>query len=178
MPVQLTLILPAEIRAEILTALRSSGRREVGGILMAEHLARDIFAVRSITVHTRGTFAAFVRRIEDALAPLRLFFRRANQEYTRFNYIGEWHSHPSFAPVPSPQDDLSMREIIQDARVGANFVVLLIVKLAADGKLDASVHTYLPDGSKHPSLLRYEDPSQTAARASGEARAGAREKEM
>jgi len=177
-PIQLTLILPAEVREEILAALRSSGRREVGGILMAEHVARDTFAVRSITVHRRGTFAAFVRRIEDALAPLRLFFRRVNQEYTRFNYIGEWHSHPSFAPEPSPRDDVSMQEIVQDARVGANFVVLLIVKLAGEGKLNASVHTYLPDGSKHRSLLRYEDASQTAARASSEAQAGAREQEM
>jgi proteasome lid subunit RPN8/RPN11 len=171
-PVQLTLIVPAEVREEILAALRSSGRREVGGILMAEHVARDTFAVRSITVHRRGTFATFVRRIEDALAPLRLFFRRASQEYTRFNYLGEWHSHPSFAPVPSPRDDVSMREIVQDERVGANFVVLLIVKLAGDGELDASVHTYLPDGSKHPSLLRYEDARQTPAQT-----AGAREQE-
>ncbi len=175
MPVQLTLILPAEVRDEILAALRSSGRREVGGILMAEHVARDTFTVRSITVHRRGALAAFVRRIEDALAPLRQFFRRANQDYTRFNYIGEWHSHPSFAPVPSLPDDLSMREIVQDKQVGANFVVLLIVKLADDGKLDASVHTYLPDGSKQPSLLRYEDAGQAAARASSEAQAGARE---
>lgn len=139
---------------------------------MAEHVARDTFAVRSITVHRRGTLATFVRRIEDALAPLRQFFRRANQEYTRFNYLGEWHSHPSFAPVPSPCDDASMREIVQDARVGANFVVLLIVKLTGDGELDASVHTYLPDGSKHPSMLRYADARQAPAHV-----AGAREQE-
>jgi len=176
-PVQLTLLLPAEIQAEIRAALRACGRREVGGILMAEHVGQDIFAVRNITVHKRGTFAAFVRRIEDALAPLRSFFRRANQEYTRFNYIGEWHSHPSFAAVPSPRDDVSMREIVQDDRVGANFVVLLIVKLVDDGKLDASVHTYLADGSKHPSLLRYEDASLNAARPPSEASAGAREQE-
>jgi proteasome lid subunit RPN8/RPN11 len=156
-PVQLTLLLPPEIQAEILAALQASGQREVGGILMAEHVARDTFAVQSITVHKRGTFASFVRRIEEVLAPLRAFFRRANQEYTRFNYIGEWHSHPSFVPVPSPQDDASMREIVQDARVGANFVVLLIVKLVGEGRLEASVYTYLPDGSKHRSLLRYSD---------------------
>lgn len=154
MPVQLTLLLPPEIQTEILAALQTCGRREVGGILMAEHVATDTFAIRTITVHKRGTFAAFVRRIEDVLAPLRAFFRRANQEYTRFNYIGEWHSHPSFAPVPSPRDDASMREIVQDDGVGANFVVLLIVKLTGEGQLDSSVHTYLPDGSKHRSILR------------------------
>ena len=144
---------------------------------MAEHVARDTFAVRSITVHKRGTFAAFVRRVEDVLAPLRSFFRRANQEYTRFNYVGEWHSHPSFAPVPSPRDDTSMREIVQDTRVGANFVVLLIVKLIADGKLAASVHTYLPDGSKHLSVLRYEDASPCTAQVSSELSSETRDQE-
>lgn len=154
MPVQLILLLPPEIQAQIIVALQAAGRREVGGILMAEHVASDTFAVRSITVHKRGNFASFVRRVEEAMAPLRAFFRGASLEYTRFNYLGEWHSHPSFAPVPSHKDDSSMREIVQDIRVGANFVVLLIVKLAGEGQLEASVHTYLPDGSKHSSQLR------------------------
>ena len=164
----LTLILPPEIQADILLALRSCGRREVGGILMGEHLARDTFAVRGITIHKRGGLAAFVRRIEDALAPLRSFFSRSNHEYSRFNYIGEWHSHPSFSPFPSARDDESMREIVQDDRVGANFAVLLIVKLEGVAqRLDASVHTYLPDGSKHLSRL-----SLDATLASREANAG------
>jgi [CysO sulfur-carrier protein]-S-L-cysteine hydrolase len=153
----LTLILPAKIKEEILSALRASGRREIGGILMAEHVGQDIFAVRSITVHRRGTFAAFVRRIEDVLAPLRAYFRQASHEYTRFNYIGEWHSHPSFEPVPSSRDDQSMREIIQDTRVGANFVVLLIVKLGEEGEMRGTVHTYLPDGSKCGSHLQIDE---------------------
>jgi hypothetical protein len=116
-----------------------------------------------------------VRRIEEALAPLRAFFRSANQESARFNHIGEWHSHPSFAPVPSPRDDESMREIAQDTRVGANFVVLLIVRLPDEANLDASVNTYLPDGSKHLSLLKYADAGPDPEAASKETSVGARE---
>jgi hypothetical protein len=88
-------------------------------------------------------------------ARLRAFFQRAQHDYTRFNYIGEWHSHPSFEPIPSLRDDTSMREIIQDPEVGANFVVLLIVKLNQAGQILASVHTYLPDGSKHSSAVEF-----------------------
>jgi hypothetical protein len=44
-------------------------------------------------------------------------------------------------------------KIVQDHGVGANFVVLLIVKLTGAGQLLASVHTYLPDGSKHLSVV-------------------------
>jgi|ERR1700689_208913 hypothetical protein len=149
----ITLILPSQVRDMIKAALHKSGRHEVGGVLMAEHIGPDRFEVKELTVHRRGSVFNFVRAIEEAIGRLRAFFQRAQHDYTRFNYIGEWHSHPSFEPVPSPCDDSSMREIIQDPEVGANFVVLLIVKLNAVGQLLASVHTYLPDGSKHSSVV-------------------------
>ena len=65
--------------------------------------------------------------------------------------------NPSFEPVPSSRDETSMMEILQDTTVGANFVVLLIVKLVRGAELLATVHTYLPDGSKHRSVLEYAD---------------------
>src|SRR2546427_2280770 len=131
----------------IKAALHKAQRREVGGVLMAEHSGPNRFEVRELTVHRRGSVFNFVRAIEEALGRLRDFFHRTEYDYTRFNYIGEWHSHPSFQPVPSSRDDSSMREIIHDPKLGANFVVLLIVKLDPSGALVASLHTYLPDGS-------------------------------
>jgi len=142
----LNLILPLEIFGQIRAALEKAGRREVGGVLLAEHVGPDAFAVLEITVHRRGTIASFVRRIEYALARITAFFQGVNHDYRRFNYLGEWHSHPSFEPEPSGRDDASMREIVQE--VGANFVALLIVKLDASGNLLASAHAYLPDGGK------------------------------
>ena len=149
----ITLILPSQIQDTIIAALHKAGRHEVGGVLMAEHVGPDRFEVSELTVHRRGTVFNFVRAIEEAIGRLRAFFQRAQHDYTRFNYIGEWHSHPSFEPVPSPRDDSSMREIVQDPEVGANFVVLLIVKLNGAGTLISSVRTYLPDGSKHVSVV-------------------------
>lgn len=149
----LTLILPSEQHELLLAALRKAGRREVGGILMGEHVGINLFVVREITVHRRGAFASFIRRIEDAIGGLRAFFRKTGHNYAQFNYIGEWHSHPSFEPYPSRTDDLSMLEIVQDETVGANFVVLLIIKLGPEGGLVSTVHTYLPDGSRMPSIV-------------------------
>ena len=145
----LTLVLPRDIQAELLAALRSAGKHEVGGVLMAAHVGPDRFEVRDITVHKRGAIASFVRRIEDALGRLQAFFSRTGNQYTKFNYIGEWHSHPMFAPEPSRTDDMSMHQIADDPKVGANFVVLLIVKLDSSGAIVAGVHTYLPGGVKH-----------------------------
>ena len=47
----------------------------------------------------------------------------------------------------------SMLEIVTNPTVGANFVVLLIFRLADKGRLVGSAHTYLPDGSYAASTL-------------------------
>lgn len=152
----LTLVLPPDIVDRILEALKAAGRREVGGILMAEHVGPNTFRVREITVHRRGAIASFVRRIREAMPGLRAFFKATGHDYRRFNYLGEWHSHPLFAPLPSQTDDASMYEIVTDPAVGAQFVTLLIVKLDQSDQLVASAHTYLTDGDKSRSVIRLE----------------------
>ena len=46
-----------------------------------------------------------------------------------------------------------MLEIVMDETVGANFAVLLIVKLMPDRGLVGTAHTYLPNGVKSQSQL-------------------------
>lgn len=142
----LTLVLPAEIARKVQEALGRSGKREIGGVMMAEHVSVNTFVVRDLTIHRRGTWASFVRRIDEAWSALARFFERTSRDYRRFNYIGEWHSHPSFDPFPSARDHQSMQEIISDESVGANFVVLMIVKLNPQGTMEGTAHAYLPDG--------------------------------
>ena len=149
------LVIPAEIREALRSALDDAGKREVGGVLMAEHVGPNRFELKEVTVHRRGTLASFIRRIEEAIGRLASFFDRTKHDYARFNYIGEWHSHPIFEPEPSGRDDLSMMEIVRDQDVGANFAVLLVVKLDESGQLVGTLHTYLPDGSKYRSDVRY-----------------------
>ncbi len=138
--------LPREIRLQLETALRDAGRREIGGILMAEHVAENAFRVRSLTIQRRGgSIATFLRAVEAFLGPLRNFFRQTEYNYTKFNYLGEWHSHPSFVPTPSETDHRTMWSIINDPQVGAFFVVLLVVKLDENGKFVGTVTVYQPD---------------------------------
>lgn len=152
----LTLMLPADQHSVLLTALIKAGRHEIGGIMMGEHTGPNIFVVRKLTVHRRGSFSFFLRRIEDAIGKLRIYFNETEHDYTRFNYIGEWHSHPSFTPYPSGTDDQSMQQIVQDKTVGANFAVLLIVKLGVKEELVCTAHTYLPNGLRAPSIVMLE----------------------
>lgn len=123
---------------------------------MAEHAGHNHFIVREVTVQRRGSIARFVREVRAALSGIRAFFDRTAHEYGKYNYLGEWHSHPSFVPEPSGTDHASMHEIINDPDVGATFVVLVIVKLDAHGRLVGTAHTYLPGGTVHRSDLLIE----------------------
>jgi hypothetical protein len=152
----ITLILGREVVERMRAALRGAGRREIGGVLMAEHTGPNRFEILDITIHGRGTIAYFLRKVEEAATRLKSFFVRASHDYVRFNYLGEWHSHPSFELEPSQKDDISIREIVEDRDVGANFVVLLIVKLSDNGELLTRAYTYLPDGTNSESTVTVE----------------------
>ena len=139
------LLIPPEIRTRLVDALLQAGKREIGGILMGEHVGPDTFRVMEITIQRHGgTFAAFVRIVSEILAPLRAFFDSTKHDYARFNYMGEWHSHHSFALTPSGTDHNTMLEMVEGPQLGARFVVLLLVKLDSDGQLAGSVTVYRP----------------------------------
>ena len=109
------ILLPHEIGERLRTALHAAGDEEVGGVLMGECLEPNRFRVADLTIQSRGgTFASFFRRVGEALSALARFFRRTGEDYTRFNYLGEWHSHPSFSVSPSDRDVRSMIEIAED----------------------------------------------------------------
>src|SRR5213596_1840382 len=115
------LLVPPEIESQLVDALTQAGRREIGGILMGQHVGADTFRVMEVTVQRRGgTFAAFIRIVADILAPLRAFFDATKHDYTRFNYLGEWHSHHSFALEPSGRDHDTMCHIVTDPQLGAH----------------------------------------------------------
>jgi hypothetical protein len=140
------LIVPPEISSHLLEGLAQAGQREIGGILMGEHVGPDTFRVKELTIQRKkGTFAAFTRIVKEILVPLRAFFDSTNHDYARFNYLGEWHSHHSFSLSPSGKDHLTMCDIVTDPRLGARFVVLLLVRLGEHGQLAGRVTVYQPD---------------------------------
>ncbi|HEX3069264.1 MAG TPA: Mov34/MPN/PAD-1 family protein [Thermoanaerobaculia bacterium] len=144
----LTIHLPPDALSTIQNACERAGSRETGGMLFGEHTGPETFRIVEATVHAVGRFASFVRVVTDGFARLDAFFRRTRHDYTRFNYLGEWHSHPSFAVHPSSTDDGSMIGIVSDPRTRALFVVLMIVKIEA-GKLLAGAWAYFPNGERH-----------------------------
>lgn len=151
----LRITVPPEIQAKLHTALTKAGARECGGVLMGEHVGENHFVVRDLEIQKPGAIASFMRSVSGAARAIRAFCASNGNDYRRFNYLGEWHTHPLFSVQPSSRDHATMRELAMDAQVGANFVVLLIFRLHGVA-LEGSAHTYLPDGSVYRSELDLE----------------------
>ena len=118
--------------------LKRAGKREIGGVLMAEQISEGHFRVVDFSVdETTGSAAHFVRSPEHHRLALSAFFDRTGSDYTRFNYLGEWHSHPSYPVVPSHQDIASMQELVEGER-GIHFAILMIVKRACFWRFECS----------------------------------------
>jgi hypothetical protein len=64
------------------------------------------------------------------------------QSHSRFNYLGEWHSHPSFSTIPSDKDIQTMQSIVEDPHVGANFLVLLVCKQTTRSAVEATAMAF------------------------------------
>ena len=138
--------LPNQIEKRLSLALEKAGSKEIGGVLMGEHIGEAEFRIVDLTIQKqRGTVAFFVRLVTDAVASLQRFFKQKGYNYRKFNYLGEWHSHPSFLPTPSSKDIQSMLEIATDTDIGAIFVILLIVRHKDAQEIEATSTAFLPD---------------------------------
>jgi proteasome lid subunit RPN8/RPN11 len=129
---------------------------------MGEHVRDETFRVVEISVQrSGGSQGCFIRNPTDHQAQLREFFARTSEDYRRFNYLGEWHSHPSFAAAPSITDIQTMQSIVSDPAVGVNFLALLIVKLSREKKFEATAVAFRMGALPTDVLVSAEADSQT-----------------
>lgn len=108
-------------------ALESYGDYEIGGILIGYKKGRNHFAISDVTVADdirKFNIMSFIREPMKSMKILISLFKKK-----RYNYIGEWHSHPRFSLHPSPGDIATMKGILSDPGYGVDFVLLIITKL-------------------------------------------------
>lgn len=133
------------VHKRMMACLAKAKRREIGGILMAEQIEPGAFRIIDFSLdEITGSTAHFVRSPEHHRAALDDFFSRTGNDYARYNYLGEWHSHPNFAPVPSATDIMSMHNIL-DEEQSIPFAILLIVKRGWWRRLYCSAMLFLQD---------------------------------
>lgn len=137
---------PMEMRRRMHRLLWKAGAREIGGVLMGEQIEAGHFRIVDFSVDARtGSAAHFVRATAEHQAALSEFFRRTGAEYGRFNYLGEWHSHPRFPAVPSGQDAESMVSLVETEE-HIPFSVLLIVRTRLGFRLECSATLFQRGG--------------------------------
>jgi len=147
---KMRIILPNKIEKELYSAVRDAKNNEIGGILMGEYIAGGDYRIIDFTIQaSKGTVAAFIRLVAEMINPLRNFFIKTNFNYKKYNYLGEWHSHPNFSLQPSNTDMESMWEIVEDSSTNATFAVLLILRANPNNdQLDGCATIFLPEHNK------------------------------
>jgi proteasome lid subunit RPN8/RPN11 len=160
------LLLPLPIIKRLRRELRGRSR-EIGGVLVGEHIAHDTFSIADISFQRRGgTAAHFIRDPEHHRDFLADFFARTGNDYQKFNYIGEWHSHPAVEPLPSGPDFATMFDLVEDTDVGVNFAVLIIVRLHRWGRLELSATLFQPGVIPESISIEVESKRETRNRRS------------
>jgi [CysO sulfur-carrier protein]-S-L-cysteine hydrolase len=122
------LILSDAIVGRMRVGLRRAKHREIGGILMARQIAPGCFDIVDFSVdELTGERAHFVRDPTFHNAFLDQFFEKTGNDFKRYNYIGEWHSHPQLPILPSFTDIESMEDLVNSER-NIPFAILLVVR--------------------------------------------------
>jgi proteasome lid subunit RPN8/RPN11 len=139
------LLLPDAIESQLQREIRVAGRREIGGVLLGELVKPGVFRVAEITLQRiGGTSSTFVRIPHLHAEAIQTFFERTGHRYERFNYLGEWHSHPSYPTRPSGSDVRAMEEILRNPAMALNFAVLSIVKISPAAQFEISSFAFVP----------------------------------
>lgn len=112
----------------MLEAVTSYGSKEIGGVLIGMKKLDSSFEVVDFSISLDKKSISDSSFIRDPRISKRLIDKHYKAKSG--HYIGEWHSHPKFALIPSPQDALTMCSIIHDPDYGIKFAFLLIVKEA------------------------------------------------
>jgi len=137
------LMLPSKIRSRLKRLMLFAGNREIGGILMGEEIGEERFRIVDFSVDTKtGSSAHFVRDAKHHEQELQAFFQRTGQDYSRFNYLGEWHTHPKFSVYPSFQDIRSMQDLVDGSRE-VDFAVLMIARLRWHMKFECRAELFV-----------------------------------
>lgn len=106
---------------------------------MGEHVGEDEFRLVDLSFQrSMGGEACFIRRPEEHHQFFADFFARTGDNFERFNYLGEWHSHPGFPAVPSVTDEAQMQAIVDDGLNPPTFAVLIVARLIARAEIQLS----------------------------------------
>ena len=141
--------------------LLDAKQKEIGGVLFGEHVGDAEFRLVDFTLQRRrGREVSFRRKGREAGKSLKRLSKQHGNDHARFNYLGEWHSHPNAPAVPSRIDCETMQSLRRDKETDANFLVLIVVRVGGLGTLEVSATTFLASGHIVECNVRVENDSE------------------
>ena len=102
--------------------------KEVGTSLVGcysdDGFEASILELAPLSPDSKGSRTSFYRGV----AGLRGFFTKLLRTYAgKRHYVGEWHSHPDAAPIPSDTDNRNQLEIALDTKTNCPECILIII---------------------------------------------------
>ena len=135
------IIIQNDVKTKLYEALTKAGINEIKGACFAYNSSPNVFEIEEVYISpVQGTFAFSNLIINYKYKKFeRDYFKRHNYDYEKHNYIGDWHSHPSFDCIPSQYD---IKEVLDElSKSNANFLIQLILKIE-NGKLIGNCYYY------------------------------------
>lgn len=101
---------------------------EVGTSLVGHYsddgFEASVLDLAPLSPDSKGWCTSFYR----GTAGLRKFFAKLYKTFSgKRYYVGEWHSHPDAAPIPSGTDNKNQLAIAKDMKTGCSECILIII---------------------------------------------------
>ena len=99
----------------------------------------SVLELAPLTPDSKGSHTSFYRGI----AGLRKFFAKLRRTFSgKRHYVGEWHSHPGAAPLPSKTDDQNQGAIATDTKTDCPECILIIIGCTLSNVDEIGVFVY------------------------------------
>ena len=125
---QYTVLISESCLSKIAKVAQAHYPNEVGTSLVGCYsdngFEASVLDLAPLSSDSKGTRTSFYRGI----AGLQKFFAKLQEIFSdKRYYVGEWHSHPNAAPIPSGTDDRNHSAIARDTKTNCPECILVII---------------------------------------------------
>jgi proteasome lid subunit RPN8/RPN11 len=142
----LEIIIPKKISLILIKQISKHSPLETKGALFAEDLGNDTFKIDEVYLEPKPGTTTFVKLYinQEYLSFQKNYHKFRKNNFSKYNYIGDWHSHPLFECLPSSYDVSEVEEDIKKSN--AIFLVQIILKVLK-GRLVGNAFYYTRETS-------------------------------
>lgn len=103
---------------------RYNGENESGGLLFARPLVGEKITVSKVSLPNKKDKSGKYFFVPDTVSSQ----DEINRQFkNNFSYIGDWHTHPTTSPIPSPKDISTIKEIFRKSNHRLSYTLMIII---------------------------------------------------